>query len=540
MSDRIVRSPFVPDTLDVVDESVGESLWRSLEENGPKLALIEVGTGLSVTYDQLKNRASLVAKRLLARGCQRGDVIAIFSPNSIAYLVIQVAVLRIGAAAAGINPLLKVDELRRHLKVCEPKFVFTTDALVDEVLKATTENTIQGILLSGSVRPGCVDIEAEPNTVDEHLLSLPSFASLDIQPDDMAILSFSSGTTGPQKGVILSHRNIQYAFAMGRHPMTGIAVVPTQVSFAPLTHVTGLVFLYYNVLAGSTIHLMIKFDIEDFLHIIDENKIDFTLTVPAVAVMMLKSAASEKYRLNIKDMIVCSASLSAEAEEELMSKYPGLSVRQAYGMTEAPALACVVPFEADKEKRLRKPGSVGVPAASVQFKVIDINTGEALGPNEKGEICMKSPLVTPGYFNNPEATANTIDKDGWIHTGDVGFYDEDSYFFIVDRLKELIKYNSYQVAPSELEYVLLSHTQVMDAGVVGLPDPSAGELPLAFVVRKPGATVTESELQQFVDEKVAPYKKLRGGVRFLSAIPKTPSGKILRRDLKAAAVVNGK
>jgi acyl-CoA synthetase (AMP-forming)/AMP-acid ligase II len=232
--------------------------------------------------------------------------------------------------------------------------------------------------------------------------------------------------------------------------------------------------------------------------------------------------------------VVAAAPLNAEIEEEFMKKYTTTNVRQAYGMTESSALVLSTPYEEDITKFIRKPGTVGLPLPTVQMKVICTTSGEALGPGQQGEVCIKSPCLMLGYINNPEATSATIDKDGWLHTGDIGYYDEDDYFFIVDRLKELIKYNAYQVAPSELEAIILTHPQVMDTAVVGLPDPSAGELPLAFVVRKPGATVTESELQQFVDEKVAAFKKLRGGVRFVSAIPRTASGKMLRRELKAA------
>jgi acyl-CoA synthetase (AMP-forming)/AMP-acid ligase II len=327
---------------------------------------------------------------------------------------------------------------------------------------------------------------------------------------------------------------IQHVHSLIRQPNIAPAW-PVQVTFAPFSHVTGSVFIFYSVVAGLTTHLLRRFDLDKFLGTIEENQIEGVFVVPPVAVMMAKSPLSAKYRLSsLKDIVCAAAPLAADLEDQLLQKYPGVAVRQLYGMTETTGFVTAIPRDNEKQKFPRKPRSVGVPSPNATMKVIDIKTGEKLGPKENGEVCVKSPLVMLGYLNNPEATAAAIDKDGYLHTGDIGCYDEDSYIYIVDRLKELIKYNAYQVAPSELEAVLLSHPEVADAGVVGLPDPSAGELPLACVVRKSNATVTELQLQQFVDEKVAAFKKLRGGVHFVSAIPRSTTGKILRREMMVA------
>jgi acyl-CoA synthetase (AMP-forming)/AMP-acid ligase II len=481
-----------------------------------------------------------VAKRLLAIGCQRGDVIATFSPNSITYVVVQLAAMRIGAVPAGINCQLKVGELKQQLQTCGAKFIFTTEQLAAVALDAADESTVKVVFLAGSIYPGCVDIEAvADNDVDKQLLtvSLPTFESLDIKPDDPYVIYFSSGTTGPQKGVVFSTRGSVHCYLLARHPKCRLATTPVHVAFTPLAHALSLLTVHFPLIAGCSVHLLTRFNIDDFMQTIDEKQVEFAVVVPPVVTMLLRCPASQKYRLSsLRDLLVSAAPLNAEIEEEFMKKYTTTNVRQAYGMTESSAFVLFTPYEEDITKFIRKPGTAGLPVPTVQMKVICPTSGEALGPREQGEVYIKSPCLMLGYINNPEATSATIDKDGWLHTGDIGYYDEDGYFFIVDRLKELIKYNAYQVAPSELEAIILTHPQVMDAAVVGLPDPSAGELPLAFVVRKPGATVTESELQQFVEEKVAPFKKLRGGVRFVSAIPRTASGKILRRELKAAIV----
>lgn len=188
-----------------------------------------------------------------------------------------------------------------------------------------------------------------------------------------------------------------------------------------------------------------------------------------------------------------------------------------------------------KPPNSRKLGSVGKVVPGMMAKVIDEN-GKALGPYQEGELCLKGPLIMKGYVNDPAATAATIDKDNWLHTGDVAYYDNDKFFFIVDRIKELIKYKAFQVAPAELEALLLTHPAVSDSAVIGLPDDEAGELPLAFVVLKNGKTATVKELQQFVADNVSPQKKLRGGVIFVDVIPRNPTGKILRRILKQRAI----
>lgn len=193
-----------------------------------------------------------------------------------------------------------------------------------------------------------------------------------------------------------------------------------------------------------------------------------------------------------------------------------------------------------QSKHETKPGSVGVLCPGVYCKVIDPDTGKILGKFQAGELCFKGQVIMKGYTGDKKSTEQTIDKEGWLHTGDVGYYDEDHYFFIVDRLKELIKYKAFQVAPAELEAILLSNEKVKDAAVIGLPDEVSGELPLAFVVKQDGVELTEKEVQEFVAAKVSHSKKLRGGVRFIDEIPKNLSGKILRRELKAMLKVQSK
>ena len=230
-------------------------------------------------------------------------------------------------------------------------------------------------------------------------------------------------------------------------------------------------------------------------------------------------------RLNNKDVIFQEGKLGRSMTLSLdLTFFPC----EGYGLTECSPGSHMSPLGNAKI------GSIGSPLSRTQAKIVDLSTGEALGPNQRGELCVKGPQMMKGYLNNPEATGEIIDSSGWLHTGDIAYYDADKHFFIVDRLKELIKVKAAQVSPSELENVIRLHPAVADVAVIGIPDDYAGELPRAFVVKKAGALLTQQELNHFVDPKVAPHKKLKGGVQFVDSIPKSNTGKILRRELKAA------
>ena len=224
-----------------------------------------------------------------------------------------------------------------------------------------------------------------------------------------------------------------------------------------------------------------------------------------------------------------AAALSKEVEDQVRQRFlkkygTEVIIRQGYGMSET-TLGTL------GTNAIIKPGSVGEALKGVYVKVID-EGGKSLGPNQRGEICFKGDRIMKGYINDPEATNSTVDKDGWLHSGDIAYYDEDKQFYIVDRLKELIKYNAFQVPPAEIEALLLSHPKVKDCGVIGIPDEEAGELPFAFVVKQPGVQLTEEEVIKFVSENASKAKWLRGGVKFIDLIPRNPSGKLLRREMR--------
>lgn len=252
----------------------------------------------------------------------------------------------------------------------------------------------------------------------------------------------------------------------------------------------------------------------------------FLHCVPPIIVILAKSPLVDKYDLSSVQEIACGAApLGRDTEEEVMIRL-NTKLGQGYGLTETSPIVLAPPrFE-------RRTGSSGVLIPNTECKVVDLETGAPLGANKDGELWFRGPQIMKGYLNNPDATNNCIDNEGWFHTGDIGHYDEEGYFYIVDRLKELIKYKGFQVAPAELEGTLLSHNSIADAAVIGVPDLQAGELPKAFVVLKPNMALTKDEIMKFVEGRLSPHKHLRGGVEFIDQIPKSLSGKILRRQLR--------
>jgi len=341
---------------------------------------------------------------------------------------------------------------------------------------------------------------------------------------DLVALPYSSGTTGLPKGVMLTHYNLVANMCQ----MDGLDYFhrdDTLLCVLPLFHIYGLVVvLNMGLHLGATIVTMPRFDLEQFLGLIQKYRVTLSHIVPPIVLKLAKDPSVEKYDLSSLKMIFSGAApLGPELSRECMQRI-GCGIRQGYGMTETSPVTHSSPADPTKMKL----GSIGPPAPNTECKLVDPATGAELGPNHEGEVCVRGPQNMKGYLNNPEATARTIDQNGWLHTGDIGYADEDGHFYIVDRVKELIKYKGFQVAPAELEAILLTHPAVADAAVIPCKDDEAGEVPKAFVVVK--TETSPAAIMDFVAARVSPHKKIRA-VEFIDQIPKSLSGKILRRVL---------
>jgi acyl-CoA synthetase (AMP-forming)/AMP-acid ligase II len=341
------------------------------------------------------------------------------------------------------------------------------------------------------------------------------------------VLPYSSGTAGQPKGVILTHRNL-VANLQQLRPVSTIEPGARTLAVLPFFHIYGMTcVLNQGIDRRAVVVTLPRFDLAQFLAAIAEHRIQRICIVPPIAVALAKHPMVDSYDVTSVETINSGAApLDAELARTVARRL-GCRVTQGYGMTELSPVSHCVPDGVDLD-----PAGVGRLLPNMEAMVVDPATGAELPPGERGELWCRGPNVMAGYLRDAEATAATLDGDGWLHTGDLVTVDAEGVFTVVDRLKELIKYRGWSVAPAELEAVLLAHEQITDAAVIGVPDADGQEVPKAFVVVRPGADLDAAEVTAFVAERVAPYKKVRV-VEFVDAIPRSAAGKILRKELRA-------
>jgi acyl-CoA synthetase (AMP-forming)/AMP-acid ligase II len=487
------------------------------EQQGDKPALIDGSSGRQLSYGQLTDGVRRVASALRRRGLNKGDVFAIFSPNVLEYPIAFHAVASLGGVLTTANSLYTPRELREQLRDSGARFLLTVPAFMDRASEAIKGLVIDEVFVFG---------EAQGTTPFAALMAEPAEPfSVDIDPsEDLVALPYSSGTTGIAKGVMLTHRNLvaNVLQAEGRiHLHEGERVLGVM----PFYHIYGMTVVMNLALhKRATVVTMLRFELEPFLRVLQDYRVERAYVAPPIVVALAKHPLVDKFDLSSVALVFSGAAPLDENLAQACARRLDCNVNQGYGMTEASPATHLVSDDIE----WKKVGSIGPVVAGSECKVVDVATGAELGPGADGEILVRGPQVMKGYLNNPAATAQILDQDGWLHTGDIGHADPDGDFYIVDRVKELIKYKGYQVPPAELEAILLTHPAVADAAVIPSPDEEAGEVPKAFVVLKGEAT--PDELMLFVAERVAPHKKVRL-VETIDEIPKSASGKILRRKL---------
>lgn len=511
----IFRSPYAD--IDVPDTSLSSFVLAGAAERGDKPALIDGPTGRTITYAQLAGGVQRLSAGLAQRGLKKGDVFAIFSPNVPEYALAFHGIATAGGVSTTLNSLYTVDEITFQLNDSKARFLLTIPQFLDRAQEAAAKSGIEEIFVLG---------EAEGATpFTDLLVSDGEPPDVDIDPEnDLAALPYSSGTTGLPKGVMLTHRNMVANIVQAAEPHS-TSDRDIVIGVLPFFHIYGMnVIMNIAVSLGATIVTMPRFDLEEFLTLLQDHKVTRAYLVPPIILALAKHPIVEKYDLSSLDVIMSGAApLGQELQDAAQSRVDSV-VMQGYGLTET---SPVTHMNSDEPEKGRA-GSIGYLIPNTEAKIVDPVSGEELAANATGEVLIRGPQVMKGYLNNPEATAHTIDDDGWLHTGDMGYVDDDGFFFLVDRLKELIKYKGFQVPPAELEAILLSHPSIADAAVIPVPDEEAGEIPKAYVVQKEG--VSEDEIMSYVAQRVAPHKKIRR-VEFIDEIPKSASGKILRRVL---------
>jgi acyl-CoA synthetase (AMP-forming)/AMP-acid ligase II len=513
---RIYRSPYP--ALEIPSTPLAQFVLARARERGSRAALVDSTDGRTITYRQLPDLVDRAAASLARIGLGKGDVCAIFSPNIPEYAIAVLAIARLGAIVTTASALNTRDDLVKQLNDCHPRVLFTSPAVQETALAAAALTRPERVFSFGTM-PGATPF-------DDLLAPAAPPPSVSIDPDDIVALPYSSGTTGLPKGVMLTHRNLvanMLQVDAAGHLRDG---QDTLVCFLPFFHIYGLVvIMLLGLWSGATLVVMPRFDLDRYLEIVERYRATVLHVVPPIVLSLAKSPGVDGRDFSsIRKLFSGAAPLGADVIRQCAARV-GCFVQQGYGMTEAsPATHTTA-----EQSHRAKPGSVGVPVANTECRVVDPTTGNDVEPRQDGELWIRGPQIMRGYLNRPEETRAMLDSEGWLHTGDIGHADEEGHFFIVDRLKELIKYKGMQIAPAELESVLLSHPAVADAAVVPQKDEDAGEIPHAFVVLK--APATAEELMTFVAGRVAPYKKVRR-LDFTDAIPKSPSGKILRRVLR--------
>ncbi|KAF8654966.1 hypothetical protein HU200_061398 [Digitaria exilis] len=498
--------------------------------------LIDGATGAILTYaevDRLTRRLAAALRRLA--GVRRGAVVMNLMLNSAEFVLSFFAASRAGAAVTTANPMSTPHDIAKQIEASGATVVFTEAMAVD---KLPTHGDNLTVILIDTHRDGCLhfwdDVMASAPDDDDAVITIGDDDEFD--PDDVVALPYSSGTTGFPKGVMLTHRSLSTSVAQqvdGDNPNIDFTGDDVILCSLPMFHIYSLnTIMMCGLRVGAAIVVMRRFELGRMMELVETHRITILPLVPPIVVNMAKSDEVAKHDLSSVRMVLSGAApMGKDLEDAFMAKLPGAVLGQGYGMTEAgPVLSMCLAFA--KEPFKVKSGACGTVVRNAELKIVDPDTGKSLGRNLPGEICIRGQQIMKGYLNNPEATKNSIDADGWLHTGDVGFVDDDEEIFIVDRLKEIIKYKGLQVAPAELEALLITHPSIADAAVVGKQvEPEIGEIPVAFVAKAEGSELSEDDVKRFVANEVIYYKKVRE-VIFVDKIPKAPSGKILRKELR--------
>ncbi|HJO60352.1 MAG: AMP-binding protein [SAR202 cluster bacterium] len=489
-----------------------------------KTAIIDGNS--SYTFSELEEYSSQFSGALKRLGVSKGDRVGILAPNCAEFVIAFHGISRSGAIVSTINSGYREREIAHQVQDSGCQILVVHESL-NEILdeaKKLIKNDVRSIAITSN--------KATLGSFWELLGQSEAYTATNINPEnDLAALPYSSGTTGLSKGVMLSHFNVvsNVEQILGLTGGASMAEDDVILVHLPLFHIYGMnVLMNPCIAAGSTQVMMGRFDMEEFLDLIETHRVTKLFTVPPVGLGLSQYPGVASRDLScIKFAMFGAAPLSSELQLKI-SEVLNCPVIQGYGMTESSPVTNIDFTEPD----LLKAGSIGPAVSDTEEKIVDVeDPTKELTPGEIGELVIRGPQVMKGYFNNSEATQETITSDGWLHTGDIGKMDEDGYVWILDRKKELIKYKGFQVPPAELEGLLIEHPEISDAAVIGKPDVESGEIPKAFVVKTKGSNISEDAVMSFVSSKVATFKYVRE-VEFIDAIPKNASGKILRRLLK--------
>ena len=479
------------------------------------------------TYGQLYDYSRRFAAALTRVGVSKGDRVGVLAPNCAEFVIAFYGIVTAGAVVTTVNSGYREREIAHQLNDSGAEVLVVDAALLQTAEAARDAAPALKRLIT--IEPTSKDSDSFWGLLENASESTPSVA---VDPEtDLAVLPYSSGTTGLSKGVMLTHHNLTAnvrQLIVRRAEAAATRESDVILVHLPLFHIYGMNILMNGAIgAGATQVMMGRFDMDFFLNLLEKHRVTTMFTVPPVGLGLTQYPGVSDHDLSALRLgFLGAAPLSADLQLRLQQVL-GTPIIQGYGLTETS------PFtNADfAEPERVRPGSVGPAASDTEERVVDLELGtQPVGPGEAGELLIRGPQVMRGYLNNPAATAESLTDDGWLYTGDIVRMDGDGYVWVLDRKKELIKYKGFQVPPAELEGLLLEHPAVLDTAVIGKADTESGEIPKAFVVTRPGAEVSDEDIMEFVRDKVATFKHVRQ-VEFIDTIPKSASGKILRRVL---------
>ncbi|MFC4767647.1 long-chain-fatty-acid--CoA ligase [Effusibacillus consociatus] len=517
----------IQEELDIMNLTMTEVFEQTCKRFPERNAVCFYGQELN--YQTLFGYASRFAAGLSEAGIQKGDRVAIMLPNCPQYVIAYYGVLMAGGIVVQVNPMSVEREIEHYLSDSGAKAMVAYGPLLPRIAGAPSSANL--------VKKVVVELPPANNTYEDGSVGFEAFLAgasspapqVTLSPEDLAVLQYTGGTTGRSKGAMLTHRNL-VVNAYQSFMLTGNNGEPERMlTVIPLFHVYAMtVAMNAAIYSGSQLILLPRFDLEEVLQTIKETKPTIFPGVPTMYIALNSHPKAQEYGISaIRLCLSGSAPMPVEAMREFEEKTQG-TIMEGYGLSEASPVTHFNPIEK------RKPGSIGTPILFTKAKIVDLGDGTTeLPPNEVGELVIRGPQVMAGYWNMPEETAETI-RDGWLYTGDIGRMDEEGYFYIIDRKKDMILASGYNVYPRDVEEVLYQHPAVQEAVVVGVPDSYRGETVKAFIVVKQGATLSEEEIISFCREKLAAYKVPRL-IEFRSELPKTAVGKILRRTLRDEA-----
>ncbi|XP_014261977.1 4-coumarate--CoA ligase 1-like [Cimex lectularius] len=507
--------------------NVVDFILQTIKQHGNEIAQIESETKKSITFEEIIGRVNWLGSLLVNAGIRNGDVICIISKNSLDYSWLLLGALQAGAACALYSPYTKKREIAHFVKVSKPRYVIAPE-IEDEQLSVLLESDVEVIYTTFKLNHYGTKIRPYSELIipDSEVRGSAKWkiSTCKADLDDPALILASSGSTGLPKGVLLSHNNLVSALCHSKLLMRRSSI---GLGLMPFFHAYGLGLMLMALCEGTKFITMSKFSMDKFLEIVQTYKISNLYLVPSLVASLGKSVgATAKELSSVREIFTGAGPITLSQQKSLLAKlHPSAKLYHSYGMTET---TFVVLFG---EHREDKPGSAGTLVPGIKAQIVTEN-GNLVKPGQIGELQLKGSLVMLGYFENEEATNATKDKNGWLHTGDLVFKDIDGYYYIIDRIKELIKYQGFQISPTELELALLEHKAIAEVAVIGVPHEIYGEVPKAFVVKNKGYDISENEIISLLRSEHSSYKQLRGGVEFIEQLPKSPSGKILKKKLR--------